>query len=1165
MDDFNRTRLPRASTQAFVHLRPPPKPEDDSNQQFLPDEACSKALADLTGVQATLQGAIDQLALPPHLEPALRFVKLIFRQVISFTVTINRQFYHFCSSLIAVIQSHGPMTAASTTLQELRSSFGDVIFALFEANNRENAQAASSMLDLINKICAPLHINITPDPIPEQKAVAAQDAAFFLPPQSLGDLLTISVDSSLLISRPLPPPPKYDNNTTASGAARRRGRPPKSAGGVGAGGGTETMTTTTTTASGHITGAKRRNKAPAVWTATLQRQLSTALYLVLGGNEQAQLQLKEQELQPSSSGQQNGGNQQQAPHPPPSLRVTLTPLLLAFIQELTESGACTSMRSMGVTIPRVRARLEAASFLEPEELLGAVSEESRVEVEAYLDQTTTDTRRGKVMGTADAFANVLGEVLDRVLAELSRTAKAARLETPLGPEAGDVEAEAAATAAAAAAEHARQRFVRVPLSIQANREPFRHGDWRKTPFVPRPYVRLEEYFIVEEATRRTIERKLKTRKAGGCSGAHCGDRDHLGTYSLEKESFETQCACLSRNTECDDSCGCDNKRCLNRAVTRRETVRLGEDVEEINSWGMDCYTRRNIQDAVLESQAFGEYQMPNYRAILAQIRAGVPPQRAAATAAGQHAAVAADDSPAPLNAEAIAVAGIDGGDGDGSGDATTTAAGRPKRGTTTTTTVPTTPITAVATVTTPTKPHPSVVERAVTDWIERTLVPAINRQGPGGWDLRAGLAEVKATAALNGDVASLRAAEAVESRLDVVGYNYFRIHPKGTGLVCRRPGGLPKLTFIEEYFGEIHTPSRWFELQDAVKKITGDELPDFYNIQLERPRDDPDGYDILFVDAAAKGAPASRMSHSCTPNCQAVVMACGGRLTIAMYTLRHVLEGEELTCDYSSLTESEKEFRDAICLCSTHMCRGSYLYFTGSRAFMQVMTRRHNFLHRQAILCLAGMSPVTEEDKERLRKYGIGSSVLGSEDRGDRVAGWLEKWAALICAYLDEEERRLGQELLENDPFKRYTEATAAAEAKGVVNNRVQNIAITMDKVRAFLSMPGQPQGPVLRALTDEEVVDHLWRGGRSIGKRLLKGVIVALGASSAAVRSLQAADDDEELSVILAAIRPTLSASMQRVCDVGMRGATTPGQARQCLQEFVHALRDADVEVGGA
>ena len=84
-----------------------------------------------------------------------------------------------------------------------------------------------------------------------------------------------------------------------------------------------------------------------------------------------------------------------------------------------------------------------------------------------------------------------------------------------------------------------------------------------------------------------------------------------------------------------------------------------------------------------------------------------------------------------------------------------------------------------------------------------------------------------------------------------------------------------------------------------------------------------------------QGAFASRMSHSCTPNCQAVVMSCGGRLTIAVYTLRHVHPGEELTFDYASVTESEKEFRTAICLCGTRHCRGTFLMFAGSRAFQQ--------------------------------------------------------------------------------------------------------------------------------------------------------------------------------------------------------------------------------------
>ena len=52
-------------------------------------------------------------------------------------------------------------------------------------------------------------------------------------------------------------------------------------------------------------------------------------------------------------------------------------------------------------------------------------------------------------------------------------------------------------------------------------------------------------------------------------------------------------------------------------------------------------------------------------------------------------------------------------------------------------------------------------------------------------------------------------------------------------------------------------------LQDALKKNNADELPDFYNIQLERPRDDPGGYDCVFIDAAAKARESSLAPVAC--------------------------------------------------------------------------------------------------------------------------------------------------------------------------------------------------------------------------------------------------------------------------------------------------------------
>lgn len=42
---------------------------------------------------------------------------------------------------------------------------------------------------------------------------------------------------------------------------------------------------------------------------------------------------------------------------------------------------------------------------------------------------------------------------------------------------------------------------------------------------------------------------------------------------------------------------------------------------------------------------------------------------------------------------------------------------------------------------------------------------------------------------------------------------FFRVHPKGVGLVCTRNGGLPPFSFINEYYGELHAPWQWFEIQ----------------------------------------------------------------------------------------------------------------------------------------------------------------------------------------------------------------------------------------------------------------------------------------------------------------------------------------------------------------
>ena len=86
-----------------------------------------------------------------------------------------------------------------------------------------------------------------------------------------------------------------------------------------------------------------------------------------------------------------------------------------------------------------------------------------------------------------------------------------------------------------------------------------------------------------------------------------------------------------------------------------------------------------------------------------------------------------------------------------------------------------------------------------------------------------------------------------------------------------------------------------------MKKLPKD-LPDFYNITFERHPDDPDGYNILTVDPILHGNYASRLSHSCSPNCQTVNRIRSGQYSIGMFTNKDISFGEELCFDYCSVS-----------------------------------------------------------------------------------------------------------------------------------------------------------------------------------------------------------------------------------------------------------------------
>jgi hypothetical protein len=243
--------------------------------------------------------------------------------------------------------------------------------------------------------------------------------------------------------------------------------------------------------------------------------------------------------------------------------------------------------------------------------------------------------------------------------------------------------------------------------------------------------------------------------------------------------------------------------------------------------------------------------------------------------------------------------------------------------------------------------------------------------------------------------------------------NDFRIHPKGQGIVCARRDHIAPYTFVSEYIGELYPPWRWFEKQDAVKtiqkKLKKEEgaLPDFYNITLERHADDKDGFGVQFVDPIARGNFASRLSHSCHPNCATVVIACDGRYTICVYTLRKIHYGEELTFDYNSVTEDKDEFRRAVCLCGSKSCRGSFLYYANSSTFQQVFSQKMTSLVRTANILRCSEEPLTNDDEIILKKHGFGTVLLPK----GIAPNWLKKFIVLTLEFISLERKELPKEI----------------------------------------------------------------------------------------------------------------------------------------------------------
>jgi hypothetical protein len=233
--------------------------------------------------------------------------------------------------------------------------------------------------------------------------------------------------------------------------------------------------------------------------------------------------------------------------------------------------------------------------------------------------------------------------------------------------------------------------------------------------------------------------------------------------------------------------------------------------------------------------------------------------------------------------------------------------------------------------------------------------------------------------------------------------------------------------------------------------------------------------------------------------------------------------GSLLSFDYHCNTDDQAEYYNSKCLCGAESCNTLYLRIT-ARQFDAIIDSSHTTLDRFAMLATA------------CERYALKSSLLPCDHIGLANVGFGEKlfrdgplWLKCYCAQVIEFIKH------ERDLLPQCCKGSVSQEeADGVYGLRLQNLAITVDRVLSFLRRhPNHLLAP-LQPYTDAEVAQKLVFGKSSILSKFRDFV--------ARKRSLQAG------------LRGTLEGIFER-CDQEISSIEA---AREVLRSTATALRTA-------
>jgi hypothetical protein len=190
---------------------------------------------------------------------------------------------------------------------------------------------------------------------------------------------------------------------------------------------------------------------------------------------------------------------------------------------------------------------------------------------------------------------------------------------------------------------------------------------------------------------------------------------------------------------------------------------------------------------------------------------------------------------------------------------------------------------------------------------------------------------------------------------------------------------------------------------------------------------------------------------------------------VALHTTAEIQVGRVLSYNYHCNTDDQDEYHNSHCLCGAESCETRYLTLAAGH-FDGIMESNHTIMKRFAMLARAcelfavKSNSISKHDAHLLASVGFGEKIF----RESPV--WLKCYCAQVVEFIELERELLPQ----HDD-----------DADGVRNLRLQNLAITIDRVLAFLRRHPDHQAAPLIPQTDLQAARKLVFDEKSIWSTL--------------------------------------------------------------------------------